>query len=95
MIRIKKEVNPVSIPVLVKFQVAARDAWHKYQIIEVTGDQKNAPNQDGPILWMELAEKNTGLLAQYISLPLSVFEGRVLPYGEMEPFWENVKTIQA
>lgn len=92
--RIKKGVNPVGTALLVRMQLKAGYTWHKYNVLEVTGDATNSPNQDGPIVWMELGEKNPGTLQQFISLPLSVFSQRVLPNGEGDKFWEETKSVQ-
>lgn len=89
MIKIKKGVNPVGTTQLIRQQVPTKFAWHKYNVIEVTGSGNFTPSEDGPIIWMELAEKNPGMLQQFISLPLSVFHQRVLPNEKADKFWEG------
>ncbi len=72
-------------------QVKAEYTWHNYTVFEVTGDATNTPNQDPPIIWMELTEKNPGTLQQFISLPLSVFPQRVMPNEAGDKFWDGDK----
>lgn len=93
-IKIKKGFNPVLTFQLVRLQIAAAYEWHKYKVIEVTGAKQNEPNQDGAVIWMELAEKSNGLAQEYFSLPLSCFDQRVLPNTEADKFWEQTKSVQ-
>ena len=93
MLRIKKEVDPVGTFQFVRKQVAAVYSDHRYKVIEVTGNRDNTPNQDSPVIWMELAEKSSGTMPQFISLPLSCFPGRVKPVFDTDEFWEQVKTV--
>ena len=90
-IKLKKGINPIGTSLLVRMQVKAEYTWHKYSVLEVTGDATNTPNQDPPVIWMELAEKNPGTLQQFIGLPLSVFPQRVLPNEAGDKFWEGDK----
>lgn len=92
-IKIKKGVNPVETFQLVRLQIAAAYEWHKYKVIAVTGAKQNEPNQDGAVIWMELAEKSNGRAQEYFSMPLSCFDQRVLPNTEADKFWEQVKTV--
>lgn len=93
--KLKKGINPIGTAQLVRVQIKAGYTWHKYNVLEVTGDATNTPSQDSPIIWMELAEKNPGTLQQFISLPLSVFPQRVLPNDAGDKFWEEGKTVAA
>lgn len=92
MLRIKKGVDPVGTFQFVRKQVAAVYSDHRYKVIEVIGNKSHGPNTDPPIIYMELAEKSTGLLEQIISLPLSCFPGRVKPVFDTDEFWEQIKT---
>lgn len=93
MLKIKKGVNPVDTFQWVSKQVAAVSSYHRYKVIEVTGNKIYGPNADPPIIWMELAEKSTGMLEQIISLPLSCFPGRVKAVRDEDEFWEQTKTV--
>lgn len=100
MATLKREIDPIGTFQLVRIQLAGGYTWHKYKVIEVTGDATNTPNQDAPIIWMELAEKNPGTLHQFISLPLSAFgvgepNQRVMPLEGTDKFWEIGKSIAA
>lgn len=93
-IKIKNGINPVGTFQLVRLQISADYEWHKYRVIAATGVAKNEPNQDGAVIWMELAEKSNGRAQEYFALPLSCFDQRVLPNIEADKFWEQTKTIQ-
>lgn len=100
MLKIKKHINPIGTFQLVRIQLAGGYTWHKYKVIEVTGNASNTQNQDSPIIWMELAEKNPGTLQQFISLPLSAFgvDGPnqcVMQRDWTDKFWESGETIAA
>ena len=100
MVKIKKGIDPIGTSQLIRMQLAGAYTWQQYKVIEVTGDATNTPNQDAPIIWMELAEKNPGTLQQFISLPLSAFgvgepNQRVMPLEGTDKFWESGKTIAA
>jgi hypothetical protein len=100
MLKIKKDINPIGTFQLVRIQLAGGYTWHKYKVIEVTGNASNTPNQDSPIICMDLAEKNPGTLQQFISLPLSVFgvgepNQRVMPLEGTDKFWYDDKVVEA
>lgn len=94
-LKIKKGVDPVGTTQLVRFQTNNEYYWHKYLVIEVTGAAENTPNQDSPVIWMELAERNPGTIPQFVSLPLSAFDQRVLCNTNEDKFWTNRKTVAA
>ena len=91
--KLKKGINPIGTTQRVRMQFKAEYSWHRYNVLEVTGDANNTPNDGGPVIWMELAEKNAGTLQQFISLPLSVFPQRVQPNEAGDKFWEDGKTV--
>ena len=93
-IKIKKGRTPIGTFQLVRLQIAAAYEWHKYKVIAATGIAKNEPNQDGAVIWMELAEKSNGRAQEYFSLPLSCFDQRVMPNTEADKFLEQVKSVQ-
>lgn len=100
MLKIKKYINPIGTFQVVRIQLAGVYTWHKYKVIEVTGDATNTPNQDAPTIWMELAEINPGTLQQFISLPLSAFgvgepNQRVMPLEGTDKFWYDDKVVEA
>lgn len=90
---LKKGIDPIGAKVLVKTQIRGVITWHEYKVHTVTGADENVPNPDGPIIHMELNEKNGISLQQYISLPLSAFPGLCQASGIQ--FWERGKTIAA
>lgn len=91
--KLKKDIDPIGKKVLVKTQIRGVITWHEYKVHTVTGADENVPNPDGPIIHMELNEKNGISLQQYISLPLSAFPGLCQSSGVQ--FWESGKTIAA
>lgn len=98
--KLKKGINPIGTFQLIRMQLAGGYTWHKYKVIEVTGDDTNAPNQDGPTIWFELVEKNGGNLQQFFALPLSAFgvgkaEQRVMPLEGTDKFWDEGKVVAA
>jgi hypothetical protein len=93
MATLKKDIDPIGAKVLVKTQIRGTITWHEYKVHTVTGADENVPNPDGPIIHMELNEKNGISLQQYISLPLSAFPGLCRPSGAA--FWESVKFVAA
>ena len=94
-LKIKKDIDPKGTFQWVRKQVAAVFSDHRYKVIEVTGNKSHGPNMDPPIIYMELAEKSTGMVEQLISLPLSCFPGRVKAVTDADEFWEQTKTPQA
>lgn len=92
-LKIKHGVSPIGTFQWVSKQVAAVSSYHRYKVIEVTGNKSHGPNADPPIIYMELAEKSTGMLEQIINLPLSCFPGRVKAVTDADEFWEQVKTV--
>lgn len=92
MTKIKNGSNPAGKTVLVRCQVNGNFTWHKYNVLDVTGAQHNAPANGSPVVFMQLAEKNPeGRLQEYISLPLSAFGQRVLAESDTDKFWEFEK----
>jgi len=88
--RIKKSANTLKTHQLVRLRTGIGNwSWHEYQVHDVTGESENVPNQDTPIVWMELMEKNPGGLPQFVCLPLSSFGGRVMPKSKADKFWED------
>jgi hypothetical protein len=88
--KLKKGINPIGQKVLVKTQISGTITWHEYKVHTVTGADENVPNPDGPIIHMELNERNGIGVQQYISLPLSAFGSLCLP--SVDAFWEPTKT---
>ena len=95
MVTLKNDFDPIGCTVLVRSQLAGAFTWHQFKVHAVTGADKNIPNPDGPTIHMEIAEKNRGGLQQFISLPLSAFDQRVLSLDATDQFWEMGKTIAA
>ena len=98
--KLKKGINRIGTENLVRMKLAGGYTWHQYKVIEVTGDATNTPNEGGPVIWFELAEKNGGNLQQFFSLPLSAFgvgepSQRVMPLEQSDRFWDDVKTVAA
>lgn len=92
MTKIKRGVNPAGKTVLVRCQVNGNFSWHKYNVLDATGHHDNLPANGSPVMYMQLAEKNPeGRLQEYIALPLSAFDQRVLAESDTDKFWEFEK----
>jgi len=87
--------DPIGTIQLVRMQLAGNFTWHKYRVIAATGLSKSAPSPDGPIIYMEAAERVSQGLDNFLTLPLSSFEGRVLCETKADKFWQDEKTIDA
>lgn len=92
--RIKKDINPVGTIQLVRLQNGGPYTWHKFKVIAVTGASSNTPSPDGPTVYMEVAERKQDWMQQYITLPLSAFDQRVIAESKDDLFWEQTKTHQ-
>ena len=92
--KIKKGVNPINTIQLLRLQHDGKFSWFRYRVYAVTGDATNAPNQDGPTIFMELADKHAGYPQQYMTQPLSFFSDaqRVLPESGADRFWKEEKS---
>jgi len=98
--KLKKGISPIGTFQLIRMQLAGGYTWHKYKVIEVTGDSSNTPNQETPVIWFELSEKNGGNLQQFFVLPLSAFgvgtaDQRVMPLEGTDKFWDEGKVVAA
>lgn len=92
MTKLKSGVNPKGKSVLVRCQVNGNFSWHKYNVLDATGHHDNTPANGSPVVFMQLSEKNPeGRLQEYVALPLSAFDQRVLAESADDKFWEFEK----
>lgn len=90
--KMNPNIEPVGTVQLVQSQLpGGRITWNRYHVIGVTGNAKHAPSADGPTIHMELGERQPGHLQQYLSMPLFLFDKRVMANTVEDQFWISEK----